>query len=146
MFSVPAYVENESTEFVAEYLIRRFRVAHEYARRYVKSEAKIRVGPQDRRFQRPFKREFILNATVFDELAREKFVQMGLDTTHDFEVHSFAPQVPPIPNNMTGRYCISPDELNEYLEEIGGMYIYIVAMNIPALQFYFFRFWLFISP
>ena len=118
---------------MAEYLIRRFRVAHEMARRYVKSESKIRVGPQDRRFQKPFKREFILYANAFDEVAKDKFVQMGLDTTNDFEVHSFAPQVPPIPNNMTGRYCISPDELNDYLDEIGGTF-HVKSMSPLLLE------------
>ena len=120
---VPAYVENESPEFVAEYIRRRFRVAHENARKYVKNESKIRVGTQDRRFQRPFLREFILNANVFDEVARDKFVQLGLDTTNDFEVRAFAPPIPPVPNNLTGRFCISPDEINAFLDEIGGKII-----------------------
>ena len=130
--SVPAYIENEPRDFLAEYLRRRFQVAHERARAYVKNVAKIRVGTQDRRFQRPFCREFVITAAVFDDLAREKFVKLGLETSNDLEVRYFAPQVPSIPNNLTGRYCISPDPLNEYLEELGGEYSHekVICYNI----------------
>ena len=125
LFSVPAYIENEHPEFLAEYLRRRFITAHEFARRYVKQVANIRVGTQDRRFQRPFCREFVLHANVFDDLAREKFVALGLETASDPEVRKFAPPIPIIPNNLTARYCISPDELNKYLDELGGKSLYI---------------------
>ena len=106
-------------------------MAHERARTYVKNVTKVRVGTQDRRFQRPFCREFILAANVFDEVARDKFVQLGLETSNDIAVHMFAPQVPLIPNNLTARYCISPDELNQYLEELGGK-----CFNIVISTFY----------
>ena len=136
--SVPAYIENEHPEFLAEYLRRRFRVAHERARAYVKNVTKVRVGAQDRRFQRPFCREFIMTANVFDEVARDKFVKLGLETSNDPEVRMFAPQVPIIPNNLTGRYCISPDELNDYLEELGGesfsTIYFSIQMNISLLS------------
>ena len=112
-----------------EYLRRRFRVAHEQARKYVKTVAKIRVGAQDRRFQRPFKREFILNSNAFDEVARDKFEALGCDVAEEYEIHHFAPPIPPVPNNQTGRYCISPDLINGILEEMGGMFFYALLNN-----------------